>query len=258
MTKTDIVSGERGRAGGKTARGQPQSRMRTGGQPPPWSTPASLSDRAKLGELWRSIVVAVIAGALLVAIGWRFIDVRGSRRPSDRHEPASVGRLALDAVARRIVGAESTGDAVARNGRSSAIGAGQFLEATWLDVIRTARPDLAGRPQKDILDLRHDPDLSREIVSRFARRNAAMLTSHHLPVTAGTIYLSHFAGGAGAVAVLTAPGYADAATTMAKADATGRTTREMIVKANPFLERFTVADLRRWADRKMRQTPQTQ
>ena len=85
-----------------------------------------------------------------------------------------------------------------------------------------------------------------------------LASSHRLPVTAGTIYLSHFAGGAGAVAVLTAPGYADAATTMAKAHATGRTTREMIVKANPFLERFTVADLRRWADCKMRRTPETQ
>jgi anti-sigma factor RsiW len=38
---------------------------------------------------------------------------------------------------------------------------------------------------------------------------------------------------------------------MATADATGRTKREKIIKANPFLERFTVADLRNWADRKM-------
>jgi hypothetical protein len=27
---------------------------------------------------------------------------------------------------------------------------------------------------------------------------------------------------------------------------------KLILKANPFLERFTVADLRNWADRKMR------
>jgi hypothetical protein len=44
---------------------------------------------------------------------------------------------------------------------------------------------------------------------------------------------------------------ADAALVMATADATGRTKREKIIKANPFLERFTVADLRNWADRKM-------
>jgi len=34
-------------------------------------------------------------------------------------------------------------------------------------------------------------------------------------------------------------------------NATGRTRREKIIKANPFLERFTVADLRNWTDRKM-------
>jgi hypothetical protein len=39
---------------------------------------------------------------------------------------------------------------------------------------------------------------------------------------------------------------------MASADATGHTKREKIIKANPFLERFTVADLQSWADRKMR------
>jgi hypothetical protein len=128
-------------------------------------------------------MVTVIAGALFVAIGWHFVEGRGARRRVDLHELASVARLTLDAVARRIVVAESTGDALAKNDRSSASGAGQFLEATWLDVIRTARPDLAGRPQKDILDLRHDPDLSREIVSRFARHNAAMLASRRVDRT---------------------------------------------------------------------------
>ena len=79
-----------------------------------------------------------------------------------------------------------------------------------------------------------------------------MLRQRGLPVTAGTIYLAHFAGGAGAVANLSAPKNADAALVMATADATGRTKREQIVKANPFLEHSTVADLKIWADRKMR------
>jgi len=77
------------------------------------------------------------------------------------------------------------------------------------------------------------------------------LRARGLPVTRGTLYLSHFAGGAGAVALLSASGNADAAAVMASADATGRTTREKIVNANPFLQRFTVADLKSWADRKM-------
>ena len=54
------------------------------------------------------------------------------------------------------------------------------------------------------------------------------------------------------MAILSAMEDADAALIMATADATGRTKREQLVKANPFLERFTVADLRNWADRKMR------
>jgi hypothetical protein len=66
-----------------------------------------------------------------------------------------------------------------------------------------------------------------------------------------TLYLAHFAGGGGAVAILLALENADAASVMASADTTGRTNREKLIKANPFLERFTVADLKNWAHRKM-------
>ena len=136
---------------------------------------------------------------------------------------------------------------------ASATGLGQFLDETWLDMIRVHRPDLAkGRSQDEILELRRDAKVAREITARFTQRNVEMLRKRSLPVTPGTLYLAHFAGGAGAVAILSAMENADAALVMATADATGRTNREKIVKANPFLERFTVADLRNWADRKMR------
>ena len=38
---------------------------------------------------------------------------------------------------------------------------------------------------------------------------------------------------------------------VASADATGRTKRNKIIKANPLLEHFTVVDLKNWADGKM-------
>jgi hypothetical protein len=41
---------------------------------------------------------------------------------------------------------------------------------------------------------------------------------------------------------------------MASADLTGRTTREKLVSANPFLKVLTVSDLKKWADSKMRGT----
>jgi len=78
-----------------------------------------------------------------------------------------------------------------------------------------------------------------------------VLKRRGLPVTAGTLYLAHFAGPAGAAALLKAPDDADAAAVMAKADASGKTKREQIVKANPFLDKLTVADVKRWAERKM-------
>jgi hypothetical protein len=198
------------------------------------------------------LAASLAACALLAVAGWRLADVPGACWLAFPHQDPMVGRLAADVVARRIVVAESGGDAIARNTRSSATGAGQFLDGTWLDMIRAYRPDLGARTDAEILDLRYDPDISREMVARFAEENAAVLGRRCLPVTPGTLYLSHFAGGAGAVAVLSAPETADAAATMAGADSTGRTTREMIVTANPFRANFTVADLKRWADRKMR------
>jgi hypothetical protein len=160
---------------------------------------------------------------------------------------------AIEAVVERIIKVESNGDPNAKNKRSSATGLGQFLNETWLDLIRTHRPDLAkGRSADETLELRRDPNVARELTVRFTEQNAGMLKKRGLPVTPGTLYLAHFAGGAGAVAILSALEDADAASVMASADASGRTKREKIIKANPFLERFTVADLKSWAHRKMR------
>ena len=120
-------------------------------------------------------------------------------------------------------------------------------------MIRAHRPDLAqGRGEKQVLELRRQPELAREITTRWVERNAAMLSKRGLPVTPGTLYLTYFAGPAGAVAILSVAEHADAAALMASADATGRTTREKIVNANPFLGTFTAGDLKSWADRKMR------
>ncbi len=163
------------------------------------------------------------------------------------------GGAALTALVERIIAVESNGDPNAKNSRSSAVGLGQFLDETWLDLVRAYRPDLAqGRSARETLDLRREPKLAREITMRFVERNIAILRQRGLPVTAGTLYLAHFAGGASAVALLSAPDNSDAALVIANADSTGRTKRERLIKANPFLERFTVADLKAWADHKMR------
>lgn len=163
-----------------------------------------------------------------------------------------TGKAAIDSMVMRIIDAESRGAVDLHNKRSSAAGPAQFLDDTWLELLRIYRPDLTKhRTRDELLALRGEDRLAREIATRFAERNAAMLKRRGLPVTAGTLYLAHFAGAAGAVALLKAPDDTDAAAVMANADASGKTKREQIIKANPFLDKFTVADIRRWADRKM-------
>lgn len=164
-----------------------------------------------------------------------------------------IDKAAVEGVVERIIAIESNGDPDAKNKRSSATGAGQLIDDTWLEAVRRHRRDLIqGRSNQEILKLRRNPELTREIVTRLIEEYAAMLSKRGLPVTPGTLYLSYFAGPAGAVALLSSAENADAASRMAFADVTGRTTREKLVNANPFLQVLTVADLKTWADHKMR------
>ena len=107
-----------------------------------------------------------------------------------------TGTAAVNAVVDRIIGVESNGEINATSKTSSAAGAGQFIEDTWLDMIRVHRPDLAkARTKAETLDLRREPKIACEMTTRFAERNAALLKKRGLPVTPSTIYLAHFAGG---------------------------------------------------------------
>ncbi len=167
-------------------------------------------------------------------------------------EPA---RPALDAsfdlLVDRIVLIESQASPGARNKRSSATGTGQFLDETWLELIRAHRRELStGRTDAEVLSLRKDIGLSREMTRRFIERNAAALAKRGLPVTPSTLYLAHFAGPAGAVAILTSRDDADAAAVIAGADSRAHMTRAKILNSNPFLRGFTVEDLKNWANTK--------
>jgi hypothetical protein len=196
----------------------------------------------------------MLAGMLFGAFGLEWNRGADSHYPSasTQEEPRPQGTM-IDALIDRIIQAESSGDHNRKNRRSSATGLAQFLDETWLEMIRAHRPDLGnGRSRDEVLQLRSDSQIVREITARYAERNARMLERRGMPVTPGTLYLAHFAGPAGAVAILSALDDADAALVLAGADASGRTKRDKLVKANPFLATFTVADLRSWADRKMR------
>lgn len=142
----------------------------------------------------------------------------------------------------RIVTVESGGNPNAQNTRSSAGGAGQFIDSTWLSMLRQHRPDLAaGKSDADLIALKTDPALSREMTGAYAADNAGILSKAGLPVTDGTRYLAHFAGPGGAVGLLHADPTAPAASVLG----------EGFAKANPTMANMSAGDVVAWADRKM-------
>ncbi|MGD9544556.1 MAG: hypothetical protein AB7F41_01250 [Methylocystis sp.] len=207
---------------------------------------APFASRRKQADDDQRIGVSPIALILMFVVGFglklHFHDIRFP------DQAASSIKSLVD----RIVMSESQGIADARNKFSSAVGLGQFVNATWMELIRKHRPDLVGNlSDKDILDLRKDPDLSREMTARYVEQNTSILMKKGLPVTPGALYLAHFAGPGGAAAILSAPEEVDAATVIASVDGQPAKTRDKIVTGNPFLKGFTVKDLKNWANLKM-------
>ena len=140
------------------------------------------SETCRSGVLRRLIITGMSLSAFsLVWLG----GYDAYWHPDSRWEEPTAA-VAIHAVVERIIGVESNGDPNAKNRRSSATGLGQFLDETWLDMVRAHRPDLAkGRSQAEILELRRDAEVAREITARFTERNAEMLRKRGLPVTPG-------------------------------------------------------------------------
>ncbi|TIL80232.1 MAG: M23 family metallopeptidase, partial [Mesorhizobium sp.] len=102
---------------------------------------------------------------------------------------------AVETLTERIVQVESGGKARAKNPLSSATGAGQFITKTWIRMMNTYRPELARTlSTADLLALRFDATISREMVSNLAREGEAYLRARGHQITAGRLYLCHFLG----------------------------------------------------------------
>lgn len=89
--------------------------------------------------------------------------------------------------------------------------------------------------------MKNDPTLSKAMTDAYASDNAAYLRSKGFEPTPGNVYLAHFAGPEGAASILGADPNAPASSVLSAS----------AVTANPFLSKMRVADLQRWAGRKM-------
>jgi hypothetical protein len=161
--------------------------------------------------------------------------------PESTAEALGAPRGPVASTVDKIINVESGGNPNAKNPKSSASGVGQFLDSTWLTTVRKYRPDLAGKNDSELLSMKSNPVLGREMTVRHMQENARALSAAGAPVTEGNLYLAHFAGSGGAVQLLRAPAGASVADVLGAG----------VIKANPFLEGKSAAWAVEWAAQKM-------
>jgi hypothetical protein len=104
----------------------------------------------------------------------------------------TVSKTVSDETLNAIITIESGGRLNAKAPTSSALGLGQFLNGTWMAVVRKHRPDLLkGRSEAQVLALRTDPQLAVELLARFTEDNQHIVGMN---CTGGDLYLAHFLG----------------------------------------------------------------
>ena len=149
---------------------------------------------------------------------------------------------AIESLVYRITTVESGNRCNAANPLSTAVGLGQFIKSTWLKIIRDHRPDLMqGRSTAEILALRTDCVLARQMTTALTRENSNYIRRAGHTATSGNLYLAHFLGPGGATKALSSP----SGSSILNVFGSG------VVNANPFLRGQTTGWLIDWAARKM-------
>jgi hypothetical protein len=156
---------------------------------------------------------------------------------------AAAGRAipaGMPQIVRGLVGTESGGDPNARNPLSSATGRGQFINSTWLDMMKN-EPEAQGKTPAEILAMRTNAGISDRMTGKYADQNAAALRASGMEVTPGTIKLAHTFGPAGARSILSSRDNVPVAQVMPA----------NVMQANPWIGGKTVGELKTWADKAM-------
>lgn len=140
----------------------------------------------------------------------------------------------------RLMRAESNGRDAATNPRSTALGAFQFIEGTFLTVARQhfAR-EVAELSDSSLLELRTSRTFARRAAAAYCKENAAYLSEQGLNPTFGHLRLAYLLGSVGAAKVLKAPPQTPVADILHPA----------VLRANPFLRGMTAAGLNERAHR---------
>lgn len=197
---------------------------------------ADLYQRA-LGALGGDASTAGIGGAAggAVAAPTMVSPAMGAAAAAGRAMP-----MGQDDLVDSIINVESGGNPNARNPRSSATGPGQFIDSTWLAMMR-GEPEAQGRTPAEILAMRKDPAISRRMTGKYAAQNQRALQASGMEATPANTYLAHFLGPAGARSILSTRDNVPASQVLQPDQ----------IASNPFLARMTAGDVKRWASNKM-------
>ncbi|MBU1210792.1 MAG: hypothetical protein KJ587_05895 [Alphaproteobacteria bacterium] len=153
-----------------------------------------------------------------------------AQRPADIDPNSADFELYLD----RLMLAESDGRDFLKNPRSSALGPYQFIQGTFLHVVRRRFSErVAGLSTSEILALRTDRAFAREVIAEYSRELARHLDRHGLAATYGNLRLAYLIGPSGATRVLSAK----------PETALARLISDEAIAANPFLSGMTAADI---------------
>lgn len=163
----------------------------------------------------------------------------GRRRLPDNQQK----EIEAERIVSAIIEIESGGDPRTFTPGSSALGLGQFVPETWLTMIRRHQPELLQTlSREELLDMRTEPSLSREMVKALLLENTGVLGAAGIQPTPANLYLSHFLGLAGALRVFRAdPETAVSTLLSARAIENNRTV----------LDGKSVRDVVAWAERNM-------
>ncbi|MEM7774165.1 MAG: hypothetical protein AAF732_01045 [Pseudomonadota bacterium] len=162
----------------------------------------------------------------------------GQPQPSPKSSPgqssASGSKMTMATFLDRLMMAESGGRDNARNPRSSASGPYQFIESTFLSLVRRHFPEkVAELSRQAQLALRFDRAFSRKVAEIYTRENASVLASRGHKPTFPNLRLAYLLGAEGASRILAL----DPKTPIAPV--LGR----RVIIANPFMARLTAGDL---------------
>jgi hypothetical protein len=166
----------------------------------------------------------------------------GPTRPRPAASAAAGGGDGIEAYLAAARRQESSGNANARNPRSSASGLYQFTDSTWVATYKAVFPG-SGLSNPAILARKSNVDLQDRLMRRFTEANGQWLQRNGFQADPGNLYVVHHLGQGGANTVLRA----------APDMPLERLLSADVIKANPHMRGMSAGEFRAWAAERMGQ-----